>query len=189
MKNQEIRIHNEGNINAIGKYNSGHCKPVICDETGTVYSSVTDAAAAVGCSYSFMNGHLRGKFKSVKGNHYRYLNDALDNPDSVFEQLRKMSAIAEANAKVAADNAEKARKWDELQAQIKAAEEAEAKRLEEERKAEEARLAKIEKVKKKIERRTRVVDNARNHLNNAEQRLADACAELRELEGVSEDTN
>lgn len=187
MTNQNIKIHDEAIINATGKYNSKHCKAVICKETGDVYTSVMDAAKAAGCHYSMMNGHLRGKFKYAKGKHYQYLSEALDNPDSVFAQLRKMSEVAEAATKEAAENAEKARLWDELQARLKAEAEAEAKRQEEERLAEEKRQKKIAKLKKKIEYDTRIRDNCEARLDAANFRLANDYAELEALEGITDD--
>lgn len=51
--------------------NEGHKKPVICIETGEVFESCKDASEKYGLST--LCGHLKGKYKTCKGKHYRYL--------------------------------------------------------------------------------------------------------------------
>lgn len=149
MTNQNIKIHNESNINAIGEHNCSKCKSVICKETGDIYTSIIDAANGAGVHYSMMCGHLNGRYKSVKGKHYDYLDNVIDNPDDMFAKLREVTAIADANAKRADANEADARKWREYQAQLAAEAAAEAKRIEKERKEKEKHDAKVAKTKAK----------------------------------------
>jgi chromosome segregation ATPase len=162
MKTTTINTMNT-TINAIGNYNSAHTKAVVCKETCEVYSSVGDAAEAAGVSYPMINGHLRGKYKSVKGKHYGYLVDVLNNPDEVFTQLRK--TVAELQ-QYKAD----AKKWNEHQAKLTANEQKEAKRQE-----------KIDRLKAKIARHESTAVKAHEKASKADLRVVKAKAELAEL--------
>lgn len=127
MKNT-INIQNEANINAEGKLNSRKCKPVICIETGEVFSSVMDAAENFGGSAQNLSTHLTGKRRSFAGKHFVYLSRTMESLDVIMERLRKTSAMEE-----------DARKWREYQAEQEA-----------KRKAEEKRQNEIAKLKEKI---------------------------------------
>lgn len=173
MNNQEITIRNENNtIAAIGKFNSRHTKAVIRKDDGKVYTSIRDAANDVGACYSMLVTHLTHpeKVKSVKGFHYAYLKDMLDNPDAVFVQLRITKGEMERYKAEAAANAEKARKWDEHEAAVKA---------EEERKAKHQRA--IEKAQAKVDRRQRIYDRCFAATQNAHTSLTAAKDELEKL--------
>jgi chromosome segregation ATPase len=187
MTNQKINIHNESNINAIGEHNSAHCKPVVCLEDGTPYSSITDAAKAAGVSYQTMWGHLNGRLNSVKKKHYDYLDNVLDNPDVMFKRLRQVSAVAAENAKIAADNAEDARKWREYQAQLAAVAAAEAKRLEDARKAKEKHDAAVAKAEAKVNRIKASCERMEAKLQQAREKLTAAQNSLDELNGNESD--
>jgi hypothetical protein len=129
-----ININNKSEISGEGNLHSAHCKPIICIDTGAVYTSVTDAANAVGCSISNMINHLKGKLKTCKGKHLCYLSEATENLDAIVSQIRNMNAL---RAKAAA--------WDALQAEQEAARKAEEKRLADIARAEAKRQADIAK--------------------------------------------
>lgn len=167
MTAQNITIHNASNINAIGKHNSAHCKPIVCVETGDTYSSIKDAATKVGVHYVTMCQHMRRKLKSVKGLHYSYLSDVLDNPDDILAQLRKANAENEALKQDADD----ARKWREYQARLEAEAKAEAERK---RKHEKA----VAKARAKVDRRRTVHERNVAMTERSSARLSEAEAEL-----------
>lgn len=127
MKNN-VTIHNEATIKTEGKRNSKNCKPVICIETGEVFSSSADAAEKMGVHFSAMSAVCLGKTRTCKGMHFCYMNSALENLDAVMTRLRETSAMEE-----------DARKWREYKA--------EQERI---HKAEEKRQNEIAKLKEKI---------------------------------------
>ena len=165
MNNQIINIHNTNSvINAIGKHNSKHTKAVVCKEIGHIYSSIKDAANAAGVHYVTMVNHLNhpDRYKTVKGKHYGYLRDVLDNPDCMLAQLRDTNAeLDRCKQENAAElerhkrDAEDARKWRQYQAELERIRKEEEKRLEAERKAEEERQERIEKLTTRLERLTK----------------------------------
>ena len=108
MKNT-INIQHESNIKAEGKLNSRHCKPVICIETGEVFTSVTDAAASAGCVANNMSTHLTGKLRHIKGKHYCYLSRVNESLDAIVTRLRETAAVEE-----------DAKKWKAYQAEQEA---------------------------------------------------------------------
>lgn len=174
-----INIHNNTNINAEGKLSSKHCKPVICLETGEVFSSVTDAADATGLNAQNLSTHLTGKKKSFAGKHWCYLSKATESLDAIVTRLRETSAMEE-----------DARKWRAYQAEQEAIRMAEQKRIDDERKAKEQHEAAIAKAKAKLERCTTLCERLESELLRAEQRRMDAEAELQALtESENENEN
>lgn len=154
-----ININNKSEISGEGNLHSAHCKPIICIDTGDVYTSVTDAANAVGCSISNMINHLKGKLKTCKGKHLCYLSEATENLDAIVSQIRNMNAL---RAKAAA--------WDALQAEQEAA-----------RKAEEKRLADIAKAEEKVNRLRDNLNKFREKYSEASALYEDALEELSAL--------
>lgn len=157
MKN--ITIQNEATINAEGKRNSKNCKPVICIETGEVFTSATDAAEKVGVHYSMMSSVCLGKVRTCKGMHFCYMNAALENLDAVMNRLRETSAMED-----------DARKWRAYQAEQEAI-----------RKAKEKYEADVQKAKDKVARRTEICERLASELARAEQRKMEAEIELEAL--------
>lgn len=184
MNAQNITIHGDKKtITAIGKFNSGHTKPVVRKEDGKVYSSITDAAANAGVAASYLSKHLihPDKITHVKGFHYTYLKDLLDNPDELLIQLRNTSAQKEALVAGALKDAEDARKWREYQAQLQKQAEDDAKKQDAARIAEEKRQEKIAALEAKIERAQRIYSNYDGKANRALTRLINLKAELAAL--------
>ena len=159
-----VNIQNHADICAEGKLNSRHCKPVICIETGEVFTSVADAANAIGCHAPDLSSHLTGKKRSIKGRHFCYLSRATESLDAIVSRLREASTMEE-----------DARKWRAQEAEKEAA------RVEEEK-----RLAKIAKAKEKIEHRKRICKQLESRLLAAEKNLMDAERELEDLVGAEE---
>ena len=169
MKNT-INIQNESNIHVEGKLNSKKCKPVICIETGEVFSSVTDAAEKFGSSTQNLSTHLTGKRRSFAGKHFCYLSRTMESLDTIMERLQKTAAMEE-----------DARKWREYQAEQERIRKAEEKRREEERKAKEKRESEIEKAKARLERRTKMCERLSAQLAQAERHKMEAEMELEAL--------
>ena len=167
-----INIQNYANIAAKGEMNSRHCKPVICLETGEVYTSVGDAANAIGCYANDLSSHLTGKKRTIKGMHFCYLSRATENLDTIVARLRETYSMEE-----------DARKWREYQAEQEAIRKTEEKRIEDERKAKEEHEAAIEKAKAKIERRYRICSNIEQKWKEAIERAMEAEKEYEELTG------
>ena len=170
-----INIQNEANIHVEGTHIHHNSKPIICIETGEVFASITDVAEKVGCGFSNVSSHLRGKSRSVKGKHYCYMSRSVESLDAIVTRLRETSTMEE-----------DARKWREYQAEQEAIRKAEEKRIADERRAKEEYEAKVEKAKAKIER----IKNMRQRLEQqqieAEKRLIEAEREYEELIGCDE---
>jgi hypothetical protein len=184
MNAQNITIHGEKKtITAIGKFNSGHTKPVVRKEDGKVFSSITDAAANVGVAASYLSKHLihPDKITHVKGSHYCYLKDLLDNPDEMLIQLRRTSADKEALITRALNDAEDARKWREHLAQQDKQAEEKAKKQEADRIAAEKRQKEIDKLEAKVKRAERIYNDYDGKTNRALTRLVNLKTELAAL--------
>ena len=153
---KKIKIQHEANIKAEGKLNSKHCKPVICLETGDVYSSVTDAAEAIGCYAPDISAHLTGRKRTIKGKHFCYLSRVSESLDAIVTRLRETAAV-EADAK----------KWREHQAKLDAARKEEERRQQAIAKA-EAKVAALTEACTKYENKWREATSA---LNEAEMEL------------------
>ena len=173
-----INIQDYANINAEGELNSRHCKPVICVETGEVFTSVADASKAIGCYATNMSSHLTGKIRTIGGKHFCYLSKATENLDMIMTRLRETSAMED-----------DARKWREYQAEQEAIRKAEQKRIDDERKAKEQHEAAVEKAKSKLERCTKICERLESDLLRAEKRRMEVESELKNLLGESENAN
>ena len=171
-----INIHNYADINAKGELNSVHCKPVICIETGEVFTSVTDAAKAIGCYCPDMSNHLNGRNRSIKGKHFCYLSKATESLNAIVTRLRETSTMEE-----------DAMKWRAYQAEQEAIRKAEEKRIEDERKAKEKYEADVAKAKEKIERRRKVCGRLEQQWNEAMARCMEAEIEYEQLTGEAYD--
>jgi chromosome segregation ATPase len=166
-----INIQDKANIAAEGKLNSRHCKPIICLETGEVFTSVTDAAESIGCSANNLSTHLTGKRRHIKGKHFCYLSRATESLDVIVSRLRETSSMEE-----------DARKWRAYQAEQEAIRKAEEDRIEAERKAKEKYEADVAKARNKVARRQTICERLKAQLAEAEKRLVDAKIELEALE-------
>ena len=157
---KRINIHGKADIHAEGNLNTKHCKPVICVDTGEVFTSMTDAAEAAGVSVSNMSSHLTGRYRTVKGKHYCYLSRVNESLDAIVTRLRETAAVED-----------DAKKWQAYQAEQEAI-----------RKAEEKRQAEIAKADAKVERCQTIRDRIAAQLAEAENNLMTAEKELEAIE-------
>lgn len=155
-----INMQHEANIQAEGKLSGRSCKPVICLETGEVFSSMTDAAESIGVSIQHMSNHLTGRYRSIHGKHYCYVSRVNESLNTILTRLRETSAIEE-----------DAKKWKAYEA------EQEAKRI-----AEQKRQEAIAKAKEKLEARKSICDRIEAQLTEAERLYMEAQTELAALE-------
>lgn len=166
-----INMQHEANIKAEGRLNSKKCVPVICIETGEVFTSVTDAAERLGVAQSNVSAHLTGKSRTVKGKHFCYLSRVNESLDAIVTRLREASAIEE--------DAKKWKTYEEEQNAIRCAEE---KRAEEARIAKAKRNAAIAIADAKIERYKAIRDRIAAQLEEAEKNLMTAEIEREALD-------
>ena len=155
-----INMQHEANIQAEGKLSGRKCKPVICLETGEVFSSMTDAAEYTEVTTATMSNHLTGRYRSVKGKHYCYLSRVSESLVTILARLRETAAIEE-----------DAKKWKAYEA------EQEAKRI-----AEQKRQEAIAKAKEKVARAQGIHDTLAAKYREALNTLAQAQRELEALE-------
>lgn len=155
-----INMQHEANIKAEGKLNSKHCKPVICLETGEVFTSATDAAENAGVHFSMISAVCVGKARTCKGKHYCYLSRVNENLDAIVTRLREANADAEA-----------AQKWKAYEA------EQETKRI-----AEQKRQEAIAKAKEKVARAQEICNVLDAKYTEAVNNLMSAERELEALE-------
>lgn len=159
MKN--IIINNESTIKADGIHTNGNCKPVICIDTGEVFTSAMDAAEKIGVHFATMSATCLGKVKTCKGKHYCYLANVSENLDALTARIKYLNEL-EAKAKA----------WDDLKAKEEAA-----------RKAEQERKEKIEKTEAKLARHKAIIERLKAELARAEERATETERELEELNG------
>lgn len=152
-----LHLNNGATVEAVGEKRNKNCKPIICDDTGEIYTSVSDAAAKNGVTLACMSAHLNGKHKKCKGKKFRYLTDRDDSLDAMASNLRRLN---EENSSLIED----AMKWREYQAQQEAERKAKAK-YEQALARTKERIAKCEA---KLEKEKKI--------------LATLCAELAQLE-------
>lgn len=161
---KKINIQNEANINGIGNLNGGNCKPVICIDTGDVFTSCFDAAEFAGVHFSAMSFHLRGKSRTCNGKHYVYLSKVNEGLNAIVTRLRETAAV-EADAK----------KWQEYQAEQEAI-----------RKAEEKRQEEIANLKAKLARQKEICERIEAELLRATECMMETENKLNDLIGNSE---
>lgn len=166
-----INIQNEANVNAEGKLNCYRCKPVICLETGAVFTSITDAAENAGVHKTQMSKHLCGELRTVKGKHYCYLSRSIESLNAIVTRLRETSSMED-----------DARKWREYQAEQERKRQEEEKRLEYERKVKEKREFELAKARDKAKRRKEIYERQQAQAEEAKQRYEAAVSELAALE-------
>lgn len=155
-----INIQNEANIQAEGKLSGKRCEPVICLETGEVFSSMKDAAEKEELHPSGLTNYFAGNQRTFGGKHWCYLSRVNESLDAIVTRLREANADAEA-----------AHKWRAYEA------EQEAKRI-----AKEKHDAAVAKAKEKVARCEEICDVLSEKYNDAMNNLRRAQMELEILE-------
>ncbi len=164
MKN--ITIKQAATINAKGKLNSRKCKPVICIDTGEVYTSATDAAQDNGTTIYGISTVCLGKAKTANGKRFCYVQDF---PEHISDITSRISAMNKGYAEMM----EKAKAYDAMIAEQK-----------EKEKEAEAHEKIITKAKEKLERRKEIYARKKSELDEAYQYVKEAERELETLTGT-----
>jgi hypothetical protein len=100
-----IIINEKATATAQGNHSSKHCKPVLCIDTGEIFSSATDAATHFGVTEGCISMACNGKVKTVKGKRFCFVSRTSEHLDDIVCRIREnMIAV------------EKAAKYDELMA-------------------------------------------------------------------------
>lgn len=162
---REIIINNKATVKANGKLNSGNCKPVVCIDTGEVYTSLTDAAEKNGVRLANMSHVICGHSKKTGGKRFCLLSELEEHFDEMSERMQTMYTERAAME-------EKARLWDEYQA--------EQERIEKERREHEMKVIKLSD---KLARRNRIIEKLQAELAQAIEYRDEAAAALAELTG------
>ena len=174
MKN--ITIKEAAKIDAKGNLTSRKCKPVICIDTGEVYTSATDAAQANGTTVFGISQTCLGKTKTAKGKRFCYVQDF---PEHLADITARISSMNKGYEEMEA----KAKAYDAILAE----QEAKAKAAEDERKAKEKAEADhakaITKATEKLARCRALYERKENELDEAYQRMKAAERELEALNG------
>lgn len=95
-----ITVHNKSEITAQGVPRNRNAKPVICLDTGEVFTSARDAAESAGAHPSTICWALTERQNTCKGKRYCYLSKVTEHLDELTTNIQAMS--------------EKAKKYDEL---------------------------------------------------------------------------
>ena len=175
MKN--IPIKQAATINAKGKLNSRKCKPVICIDTGEVYTSATDAAQDNGTTIYGISTVCLGKAKTANGKRFCYVQDF---PEHLSDITSRISAMNKGYAEMM----EKAKAYDAILAEQEAKAKAEEDARKAKEKAEADRQKAIEKATERLERRRALYERKHRELDEIYQNMLDAERELEILTGT-----
>ena len=118
MTKTNINITNNTIIEAHGNHTNGNTKSVYIVEKRKAYTSMTDAAEAIGCSLDAISNVVRGKQKTAKGYHVVLLSKVEESFPIIMEQFEDIDVLrakAAAYDKMMAEQ-EKARKAEEKKA-------------------------------------------------------------------------
>ena len=83
-----ITIHERATANAQGKKNSKRCKPVLCIDTGEIFSSVYDAAEHYGTTTGCVSQACNGKLKTSKGLRFCFIAKTSENIDAIVSRIK-----------------------------------------------------------------------------------------------------
>lgn len=171
-----IAITKNTELNAEGKWNSNHCKTVVCYKMDgselSIVSSIRDVAEKLGTAPSYVSKCLTDNNGICKG--YRIV--------PVMEIVTLLPEFVNSFN----GNASDARKWQAMQEEQAAIRKAEEDRIAAERKAEEERLAAIEKKTKMVDKYQNAYEKLHQQMREVALKLRDAQYELSQLTGEVE---
>lgn len=83
-----ITVHKETSVSAKGTHRRRNSKPIFCITTGEIFSSVGDAADAIGVDISTMSHALLGKVKTCKGKRFCYVTNITEHLEEISQQTQ-----------------------------------------------------------------------------------------------------
>lgn len=116
----EIIINEKATANAEGIKRNKNSKPVMCIETGEIFTSATDAAIAFGVTIHAISVNCLGKSKHCQGKHFIYLSKMPEHIDDVSIYIQTIVHKAKLYDEMMAEKEKKSR----LQAELAKAKEA-----------------------------------------------------------------
>ena len=172
MKN--ITIKEAAKIDAKGNLNSKRCKPVICIDTGEVYTSATDASNANGTTVGSISTVCLGKTKTANGKRFCYVQDFPEHLADITARISSMNKGYE-------EMASKAAAYDAILAEQKAKAKAEEDARKAKEKAEIDRQKAITKATERLERKRALYERKHRELDEVYQSVLVAERELANL--------
>ena len=97
-----ITITEKATASAQGKLSGARCKPVLCIDTGEIFSSVFDAAEHYGVTGSSVSQVCNGKLKTTSGKRFCFISRTSEHIDDIVSRIK---ANEEVLAKAAAYDA------------------------------------------------------------------------------------
>ena len=111
-----ITIHEQATATAKGIKNNKHCKPVLCIDTGEIFSSVFDAAEHFGVSACNVSQACNGKLKTSAGKRFCFVSKTSENIDAIVSRIKANDEILAKAAAYDAMIAEQQAKENEIAA-------------------------------------------------------------------------
>ncbi len=103
-----INIQKCSNVTVNGHHTHKNCKPVYCIDTGEMFASALDAAAANGVSHPTMSHALTGRYKTCNGKRFCYVSKMMEHLEEITEANRiRCEKVAAYDAIIAEQNAKK----------------------------------------------------------------------------------
>ena len=110
-----ITIHDKATADAKGTKNNKHCKPVLCIDTGEIFSSVYDAAEHFGASVCNISQACNGAIKKSHGMRFCFVSKTSENIDAIVSRIKASDDIVAKAAAYDAMMAEQAAKEKEIE--------------------------------------------------------------------------
>lgn len=167
-----IIINNKATVEAEGKFNSKHCKPIMCIKADNSelrsFSSVADAAIELGINHNYISTCMS---KGAKCKGYRFFSTK-DAASFINEIVKSYN-----------NNANDANNYRRIKAEEEAVRKAEEIRIANERKAKEHHAALVAKAEAKVSKLAAACEKYQTKLNDSMNALDEANRELEALMG------
>lgn len=158
---RKILIHDKSEIEAEGRHVNGNSVPIICLDTGEVFTSMTDAADKNGVTVGAMSFALKSTEHTCKGKHYCRISEVTQYLSAITQNIRSMEEKAKAYDTIVAEQNAKIR-------------------------AEELRQEKLAKANEKLAHRRVMLERIEEQARQMKVRIAETEREIAELSEINE---